>query len=370
MVSGSGVRAAVEGVEVLYYLVHSLSRSDFQDADRLAAELVAQIAADAGVARIVYLGGLRPVEEETPSGHLASRAEVGDIFLRSAVPTVALQAGMITGAGSTSFEMLRHLTDRLPAMIIPRSVGNRTQPIAIADVLRYLLACATLPPEVNRSFDIGGPDVLTYLDVMQRYARIAGLPRPPSTNHAGRDPEVPHSTDALGADGPVYTQHREVPTGATAAQLWQVIEGIGGARGWHTLPLIFELRGWIDQLLGGVGAHRGRRDPQYLRVGEVLDWWRVEDIDPGRRLLLRAEMRMPGTAWLELSVQPRPDGAVACHQDVTFAPTGLAGHLYWWTQRPAHDAVFHAMAHGIAHAAERAPHLARLSGRTRPAGRS
>ncbi|MGH3915693.1 MAG: SDR family oxidoreductase, partial [Pseudonocardiaceae bacterium] len=411
VLDSTGLHRAMRDVDVVYYLVHSLARPDFQDSDRVAAELVAHAAADAGVARIVYLGGLRPAGEETPSCHLASRAEVGDIFLRSAVPTVVLQAGMITGAGSTSFEILRHLTDRLPVTIIPQSVANRTQPIAIADVLRYLLACATLPREVNRSFDIGGPDVLSYLDVMQRYARIAGLPRrlvlpvpgvppalsawvvalltpvpralakplieslghdlvcrerdiavhvpdppgglldyeqavrralprAPAAGRGPRDPEVPHPTDPLGADGPVYTQHWEVATDATAARLWQVIEGIGGDRGWHTLPLVFELRGWIDQLLGGVGAHRGRRDPQYLRAGEVLDWWRVEDIEPGRRLLLRAEMRMPGTAWLQLGVRSGPDGIVTFCQDVTFAPAGLAGHLYWWAQRPAHDVVF------------------------------
>jgi uncharacterized protein YbjT (DUF2867 family) len=176
VVSGSGVPAAAGGVDVIYYLVHALSRRDFPDADRMAAEQVAQAAADAGVGRIVYLGGLRPAREETPSRHLESRAEVGDIFLRSAVPAAVLQAAMITGAGSTSFEILRHLADRLPVMITPR-LRNRTQPIAIADVLRYLVGCAALPHDMNRSFDIGGPDVLSYLDMMQRYARIAGLPR-------------------------------------------------------------------------------------------------------------------------------------------------------------------------------------------------
>ncbi len=423
VVSGFGVPAAAEGVDVIYYLVHALSRRDFPNADRMAAEQVAQAAADAGVGRIVYLGGLRPAREETPSRHLASRAEVGDIFLRSAVPAAVLQAAMITGAGSTSFEMLRHLTDRLPVMITPR-LRYRTQPIAIADVLRYLVACAALPRDVNRSFDIGGPDVLSYLDMMQRYARIAGLPRrltisvpvltpalsawwvalltpvprmlaepligslahelvcrehdiaahvpdppgglldyeqsvrralscAPAADGDTVDPARPQPTDPIGTGGLVYTQRWEVPTEATAARLWQVIEGIGGTRGWHTVPLAFELRGWVDHLLGGVGAHRGRRDPRYLRAGEVLDWWRVEDVDHGHRLLLRAETRMPGTAWLELSVRPRPDGNAVLRQKVTFTPAGLAGHLYWWAQRPAHDVVFGVMAQGIVYTAER-----------------
>lgn len=422
VVSGVGLRAAVDGVDVVYYLVHSLSRHDFRQADRTAAELVAQAAADAGVSRIVYLGGLRPERDDAPSRHLASRAEVGDVFLRAEVPAAVLQAGVITGSGSTSFEMVRYLTDRLPVMITPRWVRKRTQPIAIADLLRYLVGCATLPPEINRTFDLGGPDVLTYLEMMQRYARIAGLPRrltlpvpvltpwlsawwvalvtPVSralaeplieslvhdltcrehdiADHVpdpsdglldyeqsvrralnsspaggGTDAATAQPTDQPGAGGPVFTERRTVATAADAAQLWQVIESLGGQQGWHTVPLAFALRGWIDQLLGGVGAHRGRRDPQHLRAGEVLDWWRVEEIDHGHRLLLRAEMRLPGTAWLECSVGTGPDGGTEYRQNVTFVPAGLAGHLYWWAQRPLHDLVFAVMAHGIVRSAER-----------------
>lgn len=423
VMSGSAVRGAVDGVDVVYHLVHSLARSDFPDADRHAAETVAQGAADAGVSRIVYLGGLQPDGDDTPSRHLASRAEVGEVFLRAPVPAAVLRAAVITGSGSTSFEMLRHLTDRLPVMLTPRWVGNRTQPIAVADVLRYLVACAALPREVNRSFDIGGPDVLSYLEMMQRYARIAGLPRritlplplltpglsaawvalvtpvsralampliesmahdltcrehdiaghvpdppgglldyeasvrralpPPPDAAACNDPATPVPTDPPGSGGPVYTQRWELPTGASAAGLWRVIEGIGGRRGWHTVPLAFELRGWLDQLLGGVGAHRGRRDPDRVRTGEVLDWWRVENVEHGRTLLLRAEMRMPGTAWLQLGVHTGPEGRATLRQEVTFVPGGLTGQLYWWAQRPAHDVVFGVMAGGIAAAAER-----------------
>lgn len=442
VVSGAGLDEAVDGVEVVYYLVHSLSRRDFRQADRVGAELVTRAAAGAGVSRIVYLGGLRPGHEDVPSRHLASRAEVGDIFLEGPVPAAVLQAGVITGSGSTSFEMVRYLTERLPLMITPRWVRSRTQPIAIADVLRYLVGCAALPRGVNRTFDIGGPDVLTYMDMMQRYARIAGLPvrlalpvpvltpwlsswwvalitpvsralaeplieslahdlvcrehdiavhvpDPPdglldyeqsvrraltggpvgetaADTGAGAaagdrmaaagpaDPARARPSDPPGAGGPVFTERRTLPARAGATRLWQVIEGLGGRQGWHTVPLAWELRGWIDQLLGGVGAHRGRRDPQHLRAGEVLDAWRVEAVDRGHRLLLRSELRMPGTAWVEFRVGTGPDGGTEYHQDVTFVPTGLAGHFYWWLQRPMHDIVFGLMAHGIVHSAERA----------------
>lgn len=430
VISGAGLRGAVEGVDVVYYLMHSLDRRDFGEVDRIAAELVARAAEDAGVSRIVYLGGLRPEPDEVPSRHLASRAEVGDIFLRGAVPAAVLQAAVITGSGSASFELLRYLTDRLPVMITPRAVGKQTQPIAIADVLRYLVGCATLPREVNRTFDIGGPDVLSYLDMMQRYARIAGLPRritfpvpvlvprlaawfvslvtpvpralarplieslgydltcrehdiavhvpdppdgladyersvrrvlaarpvaggdarPRSEGDAG--PAAPQPTDPPGSGGPVFTQNWTVPTTADPGQLWRVIESIGGRQGWHTVPLAWKLRGWLDQLLGGVGAHRGRRDPQHLRAGEVLDWWRVEQIEHGHRLLLRAEMRTPGTAWLECVVGTGRHGGTEFRQNVTFAPSGLVGHLYWWVQRPLHDLIFAVMARGIVRAAE------------------
>ncbi|MGH3533553.1 MAG: SDR family oxidoreductase [Pseudonocardiaceae bacterium] len=432
VVSGAGLSDAVDGVDVVYYLVHSLSRRDFRQADLRAAGLVAQAAAAGGVGRIVYLGGLRPVRDEVPSRHLASRAEVGDLFLRAPVPAAVLQAGVITGSGSTSFEMVRYLTDRLPLMITPRWVRSRTQPIAIADVLHYLLGCAQLPREMNRTFDIGGPDVLTYMDLMQRYARIAGLPvrlalpvpiltpwlsswwvalitpvsralaeplieslshdltcrehdiaahvpdppgglldyeqsvrralteGPAQRTRARDDPASTQPTDLPGTGGPVFTAQRTVLTPASPATQWQVIESLGDRQGWHTVPFAWQARGWIDQLLGGVGAHHGRRDPHHLRAGEVLDWWRVEEIEHGQRLLLRAELRMPGTAWLECSVGTRPGGGSEYHQNVTFLPAGLAGHLYWWAQRPLLNLVFGVMARGIVHAAERASSAPRL----------
>ncbi|MFD0787495.1 DUF2867 domain-containing protein, partial [Micromonospora azadirachtae] len=168
--------AVFAGVDTAYYLVHSLGQAGFETADREAAEAFAAAARTAGVRRIVYLGGPQPAQDDA-SAHLRSRAEVGRVLLASGVPTAVLRAAVIIGSGSASFEMLRYLTERLPAMTTPRWVRNRIQPISVGDVLRYLVGCADLPPEVNRGFDIGGPDVLTFGDMIQRYARIAGLRR-------------------------------------------------------------------------------------------------------------------------------------------------------------------------------------------------
>lgn len=432
------VRSAVAGQDVVYYLVHSLNQRDFVDVDRRAAHVLADAARAAGVTRIVYLGGITP-DTERLSDHLASRAEVGRILLDSGVPTVALNAAVILGSGSASFEMLRYLTERLPAMITPRWVHNRIQPIAVRDVLHYLTHAATLPPQVNRSFDIGGPDVLTYLEMMRRYAVVAGLlrrvvvpvpvltpwlsaqwvnlvtPVPRSIaiplieslvhevvchdhdiadyipdpddglthyEHAvelalmhTRNAEVPTrwsdaswhgapsdplSTDPDWSGGSLYQDVREHHSAADPRTLWNVIEAIGGEHGWYSFPLAWSVRGWIDQLVGGVGLRRGRRDPRRLHVGEALDFWRVEYLDRPRLLRLRAEMRLPGRAWLELEVIPDGDGGARYRQRALFEPHGLAGHLYWRTIAPFHGIVFGGMVRNITGAAEQ--HAGRASG--------
>lgn len=423
VVSGAGLSAAMHAVDVVYYLAHSLAERDFVVRDRDGAGNVARAAAGTGVARIVYLGGLRPPPGEEPSDHLASRAEVGEILLAGPVPTVVLQAAVITGAGSASFEIIRHLTDRMPVTVAPGWMRNRTQPIAVADVLHYLDACADLPAALNRSFDLGGPDVLTYAEMSRRYERVAGLPRrvalpvtflsmaasarwvgaltpvsrqlarplleslrhelvcrerdiddyvaPPSgglldyetsirhalrrADQARRDPDPARSiaTDPPGSGVTAYEQRWEVDSAAGADILWRVVEGLGGDRGWPTVPGAFEFRGWVDQLLGGIGAHRGRRDRDRLQPGDTVDFWRVEDVEPGRRLVLRAEMKMPGTAWLTFTVLKGSGGGSTLRQEIRFVPSGVSGLAYWWLQRPAHDAVFAVMARGIARAAER-----------------
>jgi uncharacterized protein YbjT (DUF2867 family) len=427
----SAVRDALDNVDVAYYLIHALGTGgDFEHSDRRAAETFAAAADEQRVGRIVYLGGLAPAGVEL-SPHLRSREEVGQIFLGADTPAAVLRAAVILGSGSASFEMLRYLTERLPAMVTPRWVRNRIQPIAIRDVVRYLTACATsLPADVNRAFDIGGPDVLTYVSMMQRYAALAGLSRrlivpvpvlsPSLSSHwVGLVTPVPNAiarplveslrhevvcrehdiarwvpdppeglvtfddavrlalahvrdgdvvtrwssaswpgapSDALPTDpdwagGSLYVDQRVTDVAASPADLWRVVEGVGGENGWYSWPLAWRVRGWLDRLVGGVGLRRGRRDASRLRSGDALDFWRVEEVETGHLLRLRAEMRLPGLAWLELRVEPAGDGSTYT-QRALFQPRGLAGHLYWWSVAPFHRYVFGGMARNIAAAAQ------------------
>jgi len=328
--------------------------------------------------------------------------------------------------------MIRHLTEVLPYMPAPRWVRNFIQPIAVRDVLHYLLGAATLPPEVNRTFDIGGPDVLRYGQMMNGYALEAGLkqrpiaplpvltpwlasqwvnlvtpiPRslavpiiaslqydcvvrehdidavipPPEGGLTGyrrsvklalgkmRDGEVETSwqdssvfgapSDPLPSDPEwsghtVYTDDRQLSSTASPQKLWEVVEGIGGDNGWYSFPLAWALRGWADKVVGGVGLRRGRRNASRLAIGEALDWWRVEEIDRGHFLRLRAEMRVPGPAWLELTVTPDGEGSTY-RQRAVFFPRGLGGRLYWFSILPFHGVIFAGMAREITQAAEKA----------------
>jgi uncharacterized protein YbjT (DUF2867 family) len=420
----STLAPAFEGIDVLYYLVHSMgSKGEFEEKERQSATNVASAARQAGVSRIVYLGGLHPDGELSP--HLRSRAEVGRILLESGVPTGALQAGVVIGSGSTSFEMIRHLTDVLPYMPAPKWVRNFIQPIAIRDVLYYLVACAELPPEVNRTFDIGGPDVLRYGQMMNGYALEAGLRQRPiaslpvltpwlasqwvnlvtpipralaipiiaslqydcvthehdiatyvpdpdggltgyrrsvrlaldkmkegqvetswqdsAVRGAPSDP-LPSDPDWTGHT--VFTDLRERRTAASAADVWTVIEGIGGDNGWYSFPLAWAARGWMDKIVGGVGLRRGRRNATRLVTGDALDFWRVEQLRRGSFLRLRAEMKLPGPAWLELGVTEDGDGSLY-RQRAVFFPMGLLGRLYWAAILPFHGIIFNGMANRI-----------------------
>lgn len=421
---------AMVGIDVVYYLVHSMGvKGSFEDTERDAALNVAKTAREAGVSRIVYLGGLHPDGEL--SAHLRSRAEVGRILMSSGVPTAALQAGVVIGSGSTSFEMVRHLTDVLPYMPAPKWVRNFIQPIAVRDVLYYLVEAATLPPEVNRTFDIGGPDVLRYGQMMNGYALEAGLKQRPIAalpvltpwlasqwvnlvtpiprdlaipiiaslqydcvvhehdiekfipNPAGgltryrtsvrlalermrdgavetswQDSAVPGAPSDLLPSDPqwsghtVFTDLRQIHTRASAPEVWKVIEGIGGDNGWYSFPIAWAVRGWVDKIVGGVGLRRGRRNAAHLNVGDALDFWRVEEIDRGRFLRLRAEMKLPGGAWLELSVTPDSEGGSNYRQRAVFFPHGLAGRLYWFSILPFHGVIFAGMAQEITQKAE------------------
>ncbi len=425
------VAKAVEGADVLYYLVHSMSAGKgFEDADRRAAETVAKAAAAASVGRIVYLGGLHP-DGVALSPHLRSRVDVGEVFLASGVPTLVLQAGVVIGSGSASFEMVRHLTDVLPYMPAPKWVRNRIQPIAVRDVLYYLLGAARVAPDVNRAVDIGGPDVLRYGQMMNAYALEAGLPQRPIAALPVLTPRLAslwvnlvtpipqaiarplveslqnecvmkdHDIDsahpaARGADsrptgGPwpsrsggfattrsrpagwmprcwesraircraiptglgrtVFVDTRTASTSASPDRLWRVIEGIGGENGWYSSPLLWAIRGWMDRLVGGIGLARGRRSRARLEVGDALDFWRVEAIERGSFLRLRAEMKVPGLAWLELRSSAEGDGS-RYDQRAVFFPQGLTGRLYWLAVLPFHGFIFRGMANRIAATAQ------------------
>jgi uncharacterized protein YbjT (DUF2867 family) len=436
---GDSLRRALDGVGVAYYLIHSLGTGpSFERRDRDAARIFAVAARSAGVERLVYLGGMNSGPSGDLSPHLRSRGEVGEILLDSGVPTAALQAAVIIGSGSASFEMLRYLTERLPAMVTPRWVETRIQPIAVHDVLRYLVGAAGLPPEVSRRFDIGGPDVLNYADMMRRYAAVAGLrprvlvpvplltprlsslwvglvtpvpaglamplveslrnevvcsehdiaeyvPDPPgglipldaaialalrhtregdvstrwSSAATPGAPSDPLPSDPSWAGGSLYVDERTSVVDAEPAALWQVIEGIGGTTGWYSFPAAWAVRGLADRLAGGVGLRRGRRDPRHLLVGDALDFWRVEAITPGSLLRLRAEMKLPGLAWLELAVGRDSHGRTTYRQRAIFQPRGLAGHAYWRSISPFHGIVFGGMLRNITRAAEQAGHPSR-----------
>ncbi len=423
---GKILREALEGVDVLYYLVHSMAGgAGFEQKEKSMAETAAQAAAEAGVSRIVYLGGLHPSGIEL-STHMRSRETVGKVFLDSTVDAVVFQAGVVIGSGSASFEMIRHLSDTLPVMPAPSWVRNRIEAIAVRDVLYYLVAAATVAGPVNRTFDIGSRQVLTYADMMNEYAAEAGLPKRfvlalpvPAPKLAGmwvalttpiplsmslplveslqhdaisrehdidkvipqpesgltgfrsavslalgreRDGQVETAWSNAGADADplpsdpdwaghrVYVDERTHASKVAPKYVWTIIEGIGGKSGWYSMPLAWSVRGWIDSITGGAGLTRGRRHPHRLAEGEAVDWWRAERVERGSMLRLRAEMKVPGRAWLELCVEPDGEGSLY-RQRAIFFPKGLSGRLYWLAVLPFHSLIFPAMAHNIAAAA-------------------
>lgn len=431
---------AMDGVTVAYYLLHSLQEGhNLEREERRIAQVFATTAERSGIERIVYLGGLAPdIPREKMSPHMRSRVDVGKILRSSGIPTIELRAAVIIGSGSASFEMLRYLTERLPAMITPRWVRTKTQPIAVRDVLRYLVESANLPPEISRVFEVGGPNVLTYQEMMQRYAKVAGLPAriilpinllsPQLSSHwVGLVTPVPRAIakplvrslkhpavcsendirqvipdppgglisfdDAVGlaltrireaqvatrwssasvpgaaseplpsdpdwAGGSLYEDVRVLDSTASPEQLWNAVDCIGGDNGWYSARFLWEARGLIDRAFGGVGLRRGRRDPNSLMVGEAVDFWRVEEREPPRLLRLRAEMKMPGRAWLEFSVSANPSGGSTLTQRAIYWPKGLSGHAYWWSVAPFHAFVFPPMAKHIVERAQSQPALTR-----------
>lgn len=435
--------AAMEGVELAYYLAHSMgptpaarsgARLDapggggaappgehaFAERDLMAARAFAEAARSAGVARIVYLGGLGADEDPTLSHHLRSRHDTGAELARHGVPVTEFRAAIVIGSGSASFEMLRALTERLPVMITPRWVATRCQPIGIGDVLDYLVASAA-HPEVTGIVEIGAPDVLSYGEIMLAYARLRGLrrlmiPVPVLTPRLSsywvnlvspvpasiarplieglrnevvvRNPEparrlgvTPRSLDVALASAidrtdrhavestwfdayaktdraslpashsreGMIVDRRVVEVAASPEALFAQVERVGGQTGWPYANLLWRLRGIADRFVGGVGMRLGRRDPDHLRVGDAVDFWRVEEIRAPALLRLRAEMRLPGLAWLQYEVEPLPDGAGArLVQSAFFEPKGVWGLAYWTILSPVHPAIFRGMARELA----------------------
>lgn len=415
---------AMDGIDTAFYLVHSMGDAEsFEESDRRGAENFAAAAAAAGVRRIVYLGGLGD-PEEVYSAHLRSRHEVGTILRAGPVPVIELRASIVIGSGSLSFEMIRALVERLPVMVTPKWVAVQAQPIAIADLLAYLMQAVRLPGESSRVIEIGGADRSSYGDLMREYARQRGLRRwlirvpvltprlsslwlglvTPLYARVGRKlidsichPTVvrddtalrlfsvrpmgvraaiaaalteedralqsPRWYAAVSAAGIPKTwggvrfgsrlvDERRVRLSVPAARAFRPVRRIGGSQGWYYANWLWKLRGFLDLLVGGVGMRRGRRDPDNLAVGDVVDWWRVEVFEPDRRIVFAAEMKLPGRAWLEFSAEPDGDGCILCQRAV-FDPIGLPGLLYWYGIYPLHEMVFAGMLRALAAAALR-----------------
>ena len=422
---------AMAGVDVAYYLVHSMrGHKDFHQRDVTAARNFGAAARAQQVKRIIYLGGLGDPESDL-SDHLRSRQITGEALRGSGIPVTEFRAGVIVGSGSISFEMIRYLTERLPVMISPQWVYTRIQPIGISDTLDYLVASLTTPESEGQIVEIGGKDVITYREMMLGYARVRGLrrllipvpvltprlssywvhwmtpipsdiARPlieglrnevivrdscardlfPSIQPLGYEAVVRNAlqslqasdvetswSDALVSSVPdrtptiltthegMFIEQRQQVVMASPATTLRAVSRIGGERGWPSLNWTWRLRGAMDRLVGGVGFRRGRRHAEELRVGDALDFWRVEAVEP-ELLRLRAEMKVPGLAWLQFRVEPTEDGNTTLIQTAFFAPKGLFGFLYWYALYPIHGLVFSRLIRNLAQQAEQ---LARQS---------
>jgi uncharacterized protein YbjT (DUF2867 family) len=420
------LETALSGCWAAYYLVHSMiaQKHKFVEADRKAAENMVLAAESAGSDRIIYLGGLAEKKDGRLSKHLLSRIEVAAILKSGKVPVTDLRAPMILGSGSASFEILRYLVERLPVMITPRWVRSLNQPIAIRNVIQYLVGCLEHDETIGQTYDIGGPDVLTYRDLLDIYAQEAKLPKrwvipvpvltptlsaywihlvspvphsialplteglssnavclderiqsiipqkllsPREAIRIALDkiiqeqvdtcwadageiitPEWAHCGDADWAGGTIMQCGYRVRIKATADEVWLPISKIGGHTGYYYANCLWWLRGLMDRVVGGVGLRRGRRHPTELRVGDALDFWRVLDVVPQKRLLLLAEMKVPGEALLEFKILPIGDQYTDLEMLSRFLPKGLWGMIYWYSLYPFHEKIFFGMLKEIA----------------------
>jgi len=428
------LKTAMQGMDVAYYLIHSMGLdSDFSERDRVAALNFSNAAHQARLKRLIYLGGLG--EECTDlSVHLRSRHEVGQMLRQSGIPVLEFRSAIIIGSGSASFELMRYVTEGMPIILCPRWVETRIQPISVRNVLDYLIAALNLSDEDLASYpiiEIGGADVLTYRDMMEEYARVRGLrrlmikvpflttrmvaaivhwltplPKPlgmaliqglcnevivrgdmarllfpqiqPRDYHTSLERALVRIfsnqvettwsdslTTVLGDVIPVtfstkeglLFERRQRMVAANPHIVFNTFVGLGGRRGWLYLNWIWWLRGVIDRLAGGVGFRRGRRHPNELRAGDVLDFWRVEAIESDRLLRLRAEMKVPGLAWLQFEAHPQPNDQTLLVQTAYFEPRGFFGLLYWYALYPIHTVAFDGLVREVGRRAERAQFL-------------
>lgn len=418
--------AALAGIDVAYYLIHSMrDGEDFHERDIQAARNFGTAAGRQGVKRIIYLGGLGDTSTEL-SHHLRSRQDTGDALRESAVPVTEFRAGVIVGSGSLSFEMIRYLTERVPIMVCPRWVYTHIQPIGICDTLDYLVRALDILASVGQIIEIGGAEVLTYRDMMLGYAHARNLrryliPVPVLTPRLSsywvhwvtpipgdiarplieglrnevivRDnlahtlfPDIQPMTfavavslaldnlkasqvetswvDALVSSQPdqvpavlstnegMILEQRQVLVNASSNAVFRTFTSLGGANGWLYFNWAWRLRGLLDRLVGGVGVRRGRRHAVDVRVGDALDFWRVEAVEADQLLRLRAEMKVPGLAWLQFKAEPLDDGKTNLIQIAFFAPKGLFGLLYWYGLYPLHSVIFSGMIRKLAQRAE------------------
>ncbi len=424
----ASLAAALDGVDAAYFLVHAMgSRGDFAANERAGAIAFRDAAAVAELQQLIYLGGLGD-DSAALSHHLRSRHDVGATLRDGPVPLTELRAAVIIGSGSASFEMLRHLTEVVPVMITPRWVRTRCQPIAIRDVLAYLVGVLGNTDAYDTVLEIGGPDIVTYAEMMDTFAEIAGLRRrflipvpvlpPRLSSHwvglvtpvpmglarplvdslrnevvvhdhraeelmprtrlslrdaitlalarsrdlevatswagaelGGRGPADPMPMDPSWSGGTVLDDTQVVETDASVHEVFAAVTGVGGTRGWYAAEPLWELRGLADRLLGGPGMRRGRRHPDRLRIGDAVDFFRVEAMVPDRLLRLRAEMKVPGDAWLEWTMEPTEHGTRLV-QKARFQPRGVWGRVYWYAMLPFHHRIFGQLAGRLARVAD------------------
>ncbi len=414
----------LKDIDAAYYLIHSMSdlnSSGFEKLESTAALNFVELLSDTSAKQIIYLGGI--TNEEALSTHLASRKKVDEVLRTGPVPVTSLKAGIIVGSGSSSFEIIRDLVEKLPIMIAPRWLETRTQPIAIRNVLEYLTGVLLREDTYDASYDIGGPTVMTYKEMILQYAEVRGLKRHvftvpvmtpklssywlyfvTSTSYRlavnlvdSMKVEVIAKPNDLGEKLGIHLltykeavrlafqkigqnsvasswkdslvssfgnnslrEHLEVPVNGclTDERLVPIqttdvdrvvdnIWAIGGGRGWYYANWLWAIRGLMDKMVGGVGLRRGRTNATIINNGDTLDFWRVLLADrQNKRLLLYAEMKLPGEAWLEFMVM-RKNGRDYLKQTATFRPKGLLGRLYWYSVLPFHYFVFRRMAENI-----------------------